>query len=303
MKNTLISLVVPVYNEELSINFFYSELKKYLHHENYEIVFVDDGSKDDTSEKIKCLIEKDNRVKLVCFIRNFGKENALFAGLKKTLGDVVIPIDVDLQDPLPVVLEMLDLYRKNGRSVLAQRIDRGSDSFLKRNSSRLFYKVFNLISDIKIPYDVGDFRLLTREVVNRILELNERNLFMKGVFSWATDDVDIVEYKREQRISGVTKFNFFSLFSLAISGVVDFSTSLLRFWVVSGFMIAFASLFFAFYIIIRWVFYGVDVPGYTSIIVSILFIGGVQLMGLGLLGEYIGRIYMEVKSRPRYIEK
>ncbi|ORM50656.1 glycosyltransferase [Pantoea conspicua] len=300
-----ISLVVPVFNEEEAINIFYREVRGFTQFGNceVEIVFVDDGSADSTASIMEEIARRDPLVKNVFFTRNFGKEPALFAGLEKASGDAVIPIDVDLQDPLEVIPKMLTKWHEGADVVLAKRVDRSSDSHLKRKSAEWFYHLHNLISKPRIEENVGDFRLMSREVVENIKLLPERNLFMKGVLSWVGGRTDVVEYVRAERVAGSTKFNGWKLWNLALEGITSFSTFPLRVWTYIGFIVAALSFLYGVGMIIDKMIWGNPVAGYPSILVSILFLGGVQLIGIGVLGEYIGRIYIEVKQRPRYVKK
>lgn len=300
-----ISLVVPVFNEEDAIGFFYRQLRSFqpLGEHDVEIVFVDDGSTDLTEALMREMSKKDKLIKNVFFTRNFGKEAALFAGLEKASGEVVIPIDVDLQDPLEVIPLMLDKWRDGADVVLAKRIDRSTDSRLKRKSAEWFYHLHNLISSPQIEENVGDFRLMSRKVVEHIKLLPERNLFMKGILSWVGGKTEVIEYVRAERVAGRTKFNGWKLWNLALEGITSFSTFPLRMWTYIGLFVAGCSFFYGAYMILDTMMFGNPVKGYTSIMVSMLFLGGVQLIGIGVLGEYIGRIYIETKKRPRYITK
>ncbi|MEN4716850.1 glycosyltransferase family 2 protein [Pantoea agglomerans] len=298
-----ISLVVPVFNEEESIPVFYSEVKEKLSEYEVEIVFVNDGSKDSTEHVISSLASEDSRIKAISFTRNFGKEPALFAGIEAATGDAVIPIDVDLQDPIEVIPKMIELWKGGADVVLAKRIDRSTDGHLKRKTAEWFYQLHNKISSPKIEENVGDFRLMSREMVENIKLLKERNLFMKGVLSWVGGRTEIVEYVRAERVAGNTKFNGWKLWNLAIEGVTSFSTFPLRMWTYIGLFVAGLSFLYGAYTAVNTMIFGNPVSGYSSIIVSILFLGGVQLIGIGVLGEYIGRIYIETKDRPRYVIK
>lgn len=301
----ILSLVVPVLDEELSIPIFYEKVRSFdeFNEVDVEIVFINDGSTDRTELILTELSERDELVKTLSFTRNFGKEPALFAGLSISSGDIIIPIDVDLQDPIEVIPLMIEKWKQGAEIVLAKRNDRSSDSRLKRKTAELFYKFHNKISSPKIEENVGDFRLMTREVVDNILLLKEKNLFMKGVLSWVGGTTEIVEYRREARVAGSTKFNGWKLWNLALEGVTSFSTFPLRIWTYVGFFIASVSFMYGVGLILSTLIWGNPVRGYASIMVSILFIGGIQLIGIGILGEYIGRIYSEAKNRPLYIEK
>lgn len=298
-----ISLVVPVFNEEDAIPIFYQEVRSKLSRHQVEIVFINDGSKDGTEGIINALAVSDSLVRPLSLTRNFGKEPALFAGLEHSTGDVVVPIDVDLQDPIEVIPALLDRWEAGADVVLAKRADRSSDGHLKRKTAEWFYRLHNKISTTKIEENVGDFRLMSRSVVDCIKALPERNLFMKGVLSWVGGKVDVVEYTRAERVAGVSKFNGWKLWNLALEGITSFSTVPLRIWTYIGFFVALFSFLYGMWMIIDKIVFGNAVAGYPSILVSILFLGGVQLIGIGVLGEYIGRIYIETKNRPRYIIK
>lgn len=300
-----ISLIVPVFNEEDTISIFYKTVRGYEELKKYdvEIVFINDGSKDATESIINALALSDSLVVPVSFTRNFGKEAAIFAGLECSTGEAVIPIDVDLQDPIETIPLMINKWLSGADIVLAKRADRSTDGKLKRKTAEWFYKLHNKISDPKIEENVGDFRLMSRDVVENIKLMPERNLFMKGVLSWVGGRTDVVEYTRAGRIAGKSKFNGWKLWNLALEGITSFSTFPLRIWTYIGFFVATLSFLFGAWMIIDKIFWGNPVAGYPSIIVSILFLGGIQLIGIGVLGEYIGRIYIETKQRPRYIVK
>lgn len=302
----LISLVIPVYNEQETIPLFYQAVRgeqSPLYNYTVELVFCNDGSNDATETLLNQLAAQDKWVKPLHFTRNFGKEAALFAGLEHATGDAVIPIDVDLQDPIDVIPQMIELWQTGADVVLAKRIDRSQDNFFKRWSASAFYKIHNMMSSPKIEENVGDFRLLSREIVDCLVTLPERNLFMKGVLSWASNNIAIVEYNRPIRVAGNTKFNGWKLWNLALEGITNFSTVPLRVWTYIGLMFAGSSFIYGMWIMLRTLLIGSDVKGYPSLLVSILFLGGIQLMSIGILGEYIGRIYLETKHRPRYILK
>lgn len=298
-----ISLVVPVFNEEEAIPIFYQAVRRELSAHEVEIVFINDGSSDGTEAIINALSVSDALVKPFSFTRNFGKEPALFAGLENASGDVVIPIDVDLQDPIDVIPQMVEKWQKGADVVLAKRTDRSTDGHMKRKTAEWFYRLHNKISSPKIEENVGDFRLMSRETVEHIKLLPERNLFMKGILSWVGGRVEVVEYTRAERIAGTTKFNGWKLWNLALEGITSFSTFPLRIWTYIGLIVAGFSFIYGAWMIINTLAFGNPVRGYPSILVSILFLGGVQLIGIGVLGEYIGRIYIESKQRPKYIIK
>ncbi|MDU6821187.1 glycosyltransferase family 2 protein [Leclercia adecarboxylata] len=300
-----ISLVVPVFNEEDTIPIFYKTVRDFegLQQHEVEIVFINDGSKDATESIINALAIADPLVVPLSFTRNFGKEPALFAGLEHTSGDVVIPIDVDLQDPIEVIPLLIEKWQAGADVVLAKRSDRSYDGRLKRKSAEWFYKLHNKISNPKIEENVGDFRLMSRVVVENIKLLPERNLFMKGILSWVGGHTNVVEYARAERIAGNTKFNGWKLWNLAVEGITSFSTFPLRMWTYIGLFVAGVAFLYGAWMIWDTLAFGNPVRGYPSLLVSMLFLGGIQLIGIGILGEYIGRIYMEVKKRPRYLLK
>ncbi|MDS0042344.1 glycosyltransferase family 2 protein [Enterobacter roggenkampii] len=300
-----LSLVVPVFNEEDTIPIFYKTVREFdgLKAYEIEIVFINDGSSDDTESIINKLAESDPLIVPLSFTRNFGKESALFAGLDYATGEAVIPLDVDLQDPIEIIPQLIEKWQSGADIVLARRSDRSTDSHLKRKTAEWFYQLHNKISTPQIEENVGDFRLMSREVVENIKLMPERNLFMKGVLSWVGGRTEIVEYARAQRIAGNTKFNGWKLWNLALEGITSFSTFPLRMWSYIGLFVAMFSFLYGVWMIIDKIFWGNPVAGYSSILVSKLFLGGVQLIGIGVLGEYIGRIYIETKKRPKYIMK
>ncbi|WP_370607288.1 glycosyltransferase family 2 protein [Citrobacter werkmanii] len=300
-----ISLVVPVFNEEAAIPIFYKTVREYegLQQHEVEIVFINDGSKDATESIINSLAVSDPLVVPLSFTRNFGKEPALFAGLDHATGDAVIPIDVDLQDPIEVIPHLIEKWQTGADMVLAKRSDRSTDSRLKRKSAEWFYKLHNKISSPKIEENVGDFRLMSRDVVESIKQLPERNLFMKGILSWVGGRTEVVEYVRAERVAGDSKFNGWKLWNLALEGITSFSTFPLRIWTYIGLSVSLLAFLYAAWMIIDKLVFGNPVPGYSSIMTTILFLGGVQLIGIGIAGEYLGRIYIETKGRPRYVIK
>lgn len=300
-----LSLVVPLFNEEQAVQLFYRSVRGQpaLAAYTVEILLINDGSTDRTAEYAKALALSDRDVVLINFSRNFGKEAALFAGLEYASGDAVIPMDVDLQDPIEVVPQLLAEWQKGADVVLAKRRNRSSDGYLKRHSASMFYHLLNRIAYTHIEENVGDFRLMDRKVVDVIKALPEQQLFMKGVLSWAGFTVAIVEYDRAPRAVGQSKFNAWKLWNLAMDGITSFSTLPLRLWSYIGGCISLLALVYAGWLVLdKWLF-GNPVPGYPSLMTAILFLGGVQLIGIGILGEYVGRIYMEAKHRPRYVVK
>ncbi|MFL0803375.1 MAG: glycosyltransferase family 2 protein [Agarilytica sp.] len=303
MNNKLLSLLVPMYNESEVIPVFFERILEVLSglEINWEIVCVNDGSNDDTEDLVRGYAEKDPRIKLVSFSRNFGKEPAMTAALDYASGDAVVPIDADLQDPPEVIGEMLAKWHEGYDVVFAKRASRDSDTVVKRSTAHWFYTLFNRLSDIPIPENVGDFRLMDKRVADVIRQMPEKDRFMKGLFSWPGFKTATVEFERQNRESGDSKFNYWKLWNFALSGITSFSTAPIRFGTYLGLVIAALSFVYGIYIITKTIFMGVDTPGYASLVVIVLFLGGVQLVSIGLLGEYIGRIYKEVKNRPLYV--
>ena len=306
-----LSIIVPCYNESEVVENFFSAMvgnNGILNNLglNCELVFINDGSKDNTLELLKAQKEiysnKSNLdIKIVNLSRNFGKEAAMSAGFSVASGEAIVPMDADLQDPPELIAKFVELWRQGYDVVLAKRNDRQEDSFAKRFSSSLFYKLNNKISDVKLPDNVGDFRLFTRKVLNAINSLPENQRFMKGIFAWVGFRSITVEYKRPQRIAGSSKFNGWKLWNFALQGITGFGTLPLRIWTYIGFIVSFFAFIYASFLILRTLIMGIDLPGYASLVVIILFLGGLQLMGVGILGEYVGRIYMESKRRPPFI--
>ena len=302
-----LSLVVPVKDEEAALKLFLARVVPLLEKlddpaaRSFEILFIDDGSSDGTLELIRAANAADPRIRGLSLSRNFGKEAALSAGLDRVRGKAVIPLDVDLQDPPEVIAPMLAAWRGGVDVVYGVRDNRASDSLPKRLTADLYYRAHNWLSSDKIPEHAGDFRLLDRRVVEVIRQMPERNRFMKGLFAWAGFKQASVSYHREERKVGATKFNYWRLWTLAIDGITSASTVPLRVWSYVGGSVALFALGYAIFIIIRTLTSGIQVPGYASLMVAILFLGGLQLFSLGVLGEYVGRILTEVKHRPLYV--
>ncbi len=298
-----ISIVCPCFNEEEVIEMFMNEINIVLNEVNrsFEIIFINDGSQDHTMDRLIYAKKKYKHIRIINLSRNFGKEAALTAGLDEAHGEVIIPIDADLQDPPRLIKDFIAHWQEGSDVVLAKRLDRSSDSFAKRFSASIFYKFHNKISNIAIPENVGDYRLITRKVLNAIQDLPENQRFMKGIFAWVGFKTTIVEYKRDSRRAGNTSFNGWKLWNLALEGITSFGAWPLKIWFYIGIVISLLSFIYGSLIIIKTIFFGVDAPGYASTMTTMLFLGGIQLIGIGLLGEYIGRIYMESKRRPTYI--
>ena len=299
--NPLITLLVPVFNEEESIDIFMETVSKILGDAalSYEILFVNDGSADNTLPKLLGYV--NSKVTVVSLSRNFGKEAAITAGIDYANGDVVVPIDVDLQDPPEVIIEFVERWKEGYDIVYGLRSCRKSENLWKRLSARLFYKVINYFSHTNIPENVGDFRLLDRRVVEALRKLPERNRFMKGLFSWVGFRSTSVSYKRPERTGGLSKWNYWHLWNFAIDGIVGFSSIPLRVWGYVGLTVSIMSFIYGLFIIIYTLYTGIKLPGYPSLMTVILFLGGLQLFSIGIIGEYIGRLIVEIKGRPIYI--
>lgn len=303
-KRPKISIVAPFFNEGDGVRLFYEAIRPVLDSMadiDFEVVCVDDGSRDDTLAKLILVSAQDERFRVIELSRNFGKEAALTAGIDASTGDAVIPIDADLQDPPELIPKMIGEWARGAEVVLARRVDRSSDSFLKRKTAEGFYRLHNRLSTIQIPENVGDFRLIDRVVVDALKQLPERHRFMKGLFAWVGFKTVTLDYTRSPRVAGTTKFSGWKLWNFALEGITSFSAAPLKLWSYIGGIGALATVSYAIFVVARTLLYGVDVPGYASLLVAVLFFGSLQLIGLGMLGEYIGRIYIESKHRPLYL--
>jgi len=303
-KSTIyISIIIPCYNEESAIDIFLARITPILNDLNYsyELIFINDGSSDDTLSMLLEAQKRDENIRIINLSRNFGKEAALTAGLDSAIGSAMIPIDVDLQHPPEIIKTFVDRWQDGYDVVVGKRLNRAGESFFKKMTAKLFYNLHNKISDIEIPRDIGDYRLMSRKVVDALKLLPENQRFMKGIFAWVGFKTTVVEYEQEVRVTGSSSFNGWNLWNFALNGITSFSTAPVRIWLYFGFVISFISFVFGIWIVIKTTIYGIDSPGYASIMTMILFLGGVQLMGIGILGEYIGRIYYESKRRPTYI--
>lgn len=298
-----LSIVVPVYNEERSIPLFLARIKHHLEELDlsFEIIFVDDGSTDDTAAVVRSARASAPSVRLVQLSRNFGKEAALTAGLEACAGDAAIPMDVDLQDPPELIAEFVRLWQAGYEVVYGQRISRSSDSAAKRSSAGIFYWLFNQVSSLPIEPNVGDFRLMSRPAIDATLQLRERNRFMKGIFAWVGFRAVGIPYIRPPRAAGESKFNYWKLWNFALDGLTSFSTAPLRVWTYVGAAVTAGALCYVVFIILTTVLFGREVPGYASLMVVVLLMGAVQLVSLGIIGEYLGRLYIESKQRPIYV--
>jgi glycosyltransferase involved in cell wall biosynthesis len=302
-RRMLISVVMPAYNEQDTLGLTFHRLEQTFAgtpHE-WELVFVNDGSEDHTLREATAYRATAFRMVVVDLSRHFGKEAALSAGMRAASGDAVVPLDADLQDPPELLLDMIARWENGAEVVVAKRSNRSSDSWIKRASAMLFYRTFNMISDVHIPENVGDFRLMDRAVVDAINNLPENRRFMKGLFAWAGFRTEEMEYSRPARAAGKTKFNGFRLMSLAVEGVTSFSTAPLRLVTYVGGSVAITAILYGAFIVTRTLVSGVDLPGFASVVSLIAFLSGLQLLGLGIVGEYVGRTYIESKSRPPYV--
>jgi glycosyltransferase involved in cell wall biosynthesis len=300
-----LSIVVPMFNEEENVEYFFRTLLPVLNslEMTYEVICVDDGSTDGTWKRLLHYHEADPHIKILSFSRNFGKEVALSAGLNHASGAAIVPIDADLQDPPELIGQLLEKWREGYDVVYAVRRRRLGEGPVKRGTANLFYRVINSLSDTPIPKDTGDFRLFDRRVVEVLNRIPERTRFMKGLFAWVGFKQVGIPYDRQPRHQGNTKWNYWKLWNFALDAITLFSTVPLRLWSYVGIIISFLSFLYGGFLIVRTLVYGRDFPGYASIMVAILFLGGLQLISLGIIGEYLGRVYAEAKRRPLYIVK
>lgn len=299
-----ISVLIPAYNEQESLTLLFSRLdkladsnKKY----NFEFLFVDDGSRDKTIEIIKDYANKNERIKYISLSRNFGKETAMIAGLDNVSGDATVIIDADLQHPPELIPEMIEFWEKGYDDVYAKRQDRKDESWFKKTSSKWFYKILQKSTNFPIQMDIGDFRLLDRRCVEALKQIRESQRYTKGMFSWIGFNKKEILYSPDKRVAGQTKWNFMQLFNFAIDGITSFTTAPLRISSILGFIISFISFIYIAIVVAKTTIFGESVAGYPSMMAVILFLGGIQLLSLGVIGEYIGRIFTEVKQRPLYL--
>ena len=299
----VLSLVVAAYSEEDVLGVFFERLEAVLAEigESYEIVCVNDGSRDRTAAILAEAAARDSRIRVVNLSRNFGKEIALTACLDNAAGQAVVPLDADLQDPPELIAEFIRLWRDGFHVVYAVRNARETDSWLKRTTAGAFYALLNKLSNVEIPHNAGDFRLMDRRVVDAVKSLPERNRFMKGLFAWVGFRQTAVYYERPKRAAGTSKFNYWKLWNFALDGITGYSTVPLRLATYFGLIFAILAMIYGLYLLLRTLIFGVDVPGYASTMVAVIFMGGAQLTVLGIIGEYLGRLYSEAKHRPLYI--
>ncbi|MDR3419584.1 MAG: glycosyltransferase family 2 protein [Nevskia sp.] len=298
-----VSLVIPVHNESATLDTLFGTLLPIVSGAagSFEIVVVNDGSADDTLQHLLRLQQSTPQLRVIDLSRNFGKEAALTAGLRHCRGACAITLDADLQDPPELIPQMLQKWREGYETVVAVHADRDTDSFLRRSSAHAFYAVLNAVADMRFVPNAGDFRLLDRVVIEAFLALPERTRYNKGLFAWVGFRQHLIEHQRPERSGGSSKFNFRRLLRLAIEGITSFSSFPLQLWTYVGMTIAGISFLYGAAIALRTVIWGVDVPGYASLIVAVMFFGGINLLSIGVLGEYVGRIFMESKQRPLYV--
>lgn len=299
-----ISILIPAYNEEKVLEKLFTRLANLANNTKdyeFEFFFINDGSKDKTLEIIKDYAETDARVSYLNLSRNFGKEIAMIAGLDNVSGDATVIIDADLQDPPELIPKMISWWEKGYDDVYAKRSSRHGESWFKKASSKLFYKTLQSVTRIPIQKDTGDFRLLDKRAVEALKQIRESQRYTKGYFSWIGFKKKEITYNRDARAAGQSKWNYFKLFDLAIEGIVSFSTAPLRIATFIGGIVAFAAFVYLIVIVIKTIAFGTDIAGYPSTMVVILFLGGAQLLSLGIIGEYVGRIFNETKNRPLYL--
>jgi polyisoprenyl-phosphate glycosyltransferase len=297
-----ISLVVPMYEDASCLDALYDRVTPVMEGlgRSYEFVFVNDGSHDDTLDRLRGLVERDPRVRVVDLSRNYGKEVALAAGIRAATGRAIIPLDADLQDPPEVIRDLVSKWDEGFDEVYAVRRSRQGETMLKKATASIFYRVMNLVSDVEIPRDAGDFRLISRQVADALNEITESERYNKGLFAWVGFRQTSVLYDREPRTSGTPKQNYFRLWRLALDGITSFSRLPLQIATYSGLLVALGAVIYAIRTIANALLGHVNVPGYSSLMTVVLFLGGVQLFTIGIMGAYVGRIYVESKRRPLY---
>jgi polyisoprenyl-phosphate glycosyltransferase len=298
-----LSVIVPVFNEDKVIGLFHERLIGVLSTcvESFEVVYVDDGSADGTADILEALRKTDSSVGVARLSRNFGKERAMTAGLELAIGDAAVILDVDLQDPPELIPSMLQAWRAGADVVNMQRDGREGETALKKTTAHFFYRIINSLSDVAIPNDVGDFRLFSRRTIDALNRLPESNRFMKGLFAWVGFPQVTLKYRRQARAAGVSKWPYWKLWNFALEGVTSFSTAPLKVATYIGFLSASGAFIYAFYFLIKTQIWGEAVRGFPTLILVTLMLGGLQLMAIGIVGEYVGRIYLETKRRPLYL--
>ena len=302
-KRNVLTIIIPAFNEESVLPEFHRRLDDALSGEDLklEVIYVNDGSTDGTLTFLNELAEQDKRVSVIDLSRNFGKEIAMTAGLDHASGDAAVVIDADLQDPPELILKMIEEWRNGYDVVYAKRTIRKGEGVIKKFTANTFYRLMQNLGDVRLPKDTGDFRLLSRQALDPLLKMREQHRFMKGLFAWIGYKQTPVYYERDPRYAGSTKWNYWKLWNLAIEGITSFTTAPLKISSYLGLAAAFGAFIYGVFIIVQTLVYGNPVPGYPSLIVVILFLGGVQLLSIGILGEYLGRIFNETKNRPLYL--
>ena len=303
----MISIIVPCYNEEESLPIYYEEMKKIMKKMNYvkfELIFINDGSSDNTLNILRKLSKEDSRVRYISFSRNFGKEAGILAGLKATKGDFVAMMDVDLQDPPKLLIEMYDEIKNTDYDCIATRsVSRNGYSFFRKLFTKWYYKIINKISKTTIIDGARDFRLMTRQMVDAILELEEYNRYSKGIFSWVGFNTKWITFENTERVAGTTKWNFWKLLTYAMESIVGFSTTPLLFSSVIGMLFCLISFIMVIVIVVKTLIFGDPVNGWPSLVCIIFFVSGIQLFCIGIMGQYLAKTYLETKKRPIYIIK
>jgi len=300
----LVSIIIPCYNEESNLLLLFESLCSFINQQSsyqWQILLIDDGSKDQTLHRLEQIREKDNRFCYISLSRNFGKENAMLAGFDYVKGDCCVIMDADLQHPIEVIPKMLKLWEEGYDDVYAKRKDRGKETWLRKKLSLTYYKILQKIANVDILPNVGDFRLLDRKCINALKELRETQRYTKGLYCWIGYKKKEVEFEQGDRKQGVSSFNYHKLFNLAIEGITSYSTAPLRISTLLGIFVSFAAFLYMCYVFFKTIILGEPVHGFPTLIIVILFLGGVQLLSLGIIGEYLGRIFLETKHRPIYI--
>jgi dolichol-phosphate mannosyltransferase len=304
MSNFLLSVIIPVFNEENNISSLVKKLIPVLEKYDYEVIFIDDGSKDKTPENIKGVAKNNPRIKLISFYRNFGHQMALTCGYDKAAGDCVISMDADLQDPPEIIPQMIEKWQKGASIVYAKREKRDTDNYFKKTTANLFYKLINVLSDTPIPQNVADYRLLDRKVVGFLKSLPEQSRFLRGLVAWGNFPTDYIYFDRGKRHAGETHYTFSKMLNFALEGLTSFSTKPLRVAAYLGFSTAALGFLGIIYAVVRRIFFpSIVVSGWAALFVAVMFLGGIQLITIGIIGEYIGKIYQETQKRPQYLIK
>ena len=299
----LLSIVVPCYNEEESVTMFFDEIQKTLTDIDYEVIFINDGSSDNTLEKIKNLADSNSNVRYISFSRNFGKESAIYAGLVNTTGDLVCLMDADLQHPPSLIPEMIETISEGYDVAAARRVSKKGEPLMASIGSYLFYKLFNAVSNIGLVQGATDYRVMTRQVTDAVLQLSEFNRFSKGLFQWVGFETKWIEYENVERVAGKTTWSVWKLFKYSIEGIMAFTTVPLSISIVMGFVISAIAFIYLAFIVVKYLLYSDPVQGFATTMCTILLLGGIQLLSIGILGKYLEKTYKETKNRPIFIVK